>query len=228
MAARLTLERVAVPRRDFSVRVDLACADEVVAVVGPSGSGKTTVLRAIAGLERPAAGRIALGGSVWFDGAARVDVAPELRTVGWVPQEHALFPHMTVAENVGFGGPAGDLLGRLGIAGLADERPGRLSGGERQRVALARALARGPELLLLDEPLASLDAHTRVAVRNELAERLAALGLPTLLVTHDFRDAAALASRVVVLREGTVVQDGTPAELVAAPSDDFVAALVGA
>ncbi len=148
--------------------------------------------------------------------------------MGWVPQEHALFPHLTVARNVAFAGDPGDLLERLGVGHLAGERPGRLSGGERQRVALARALARRPRVLLLDEPLAALDAHTRIGVRGELAEHLAEAGLPTLLVTHDFRDAAALAGRVCVLRDGAVVQTGTPDALLAAPATPFVAAFTGA
>jgi ABC-type sulfate/molybdate transport systems ATPase subunit len=216
-----------VPRRDFAVELALSVAAGVTALAGPSGSGKSTVLRAVAGLERPSAGRIACGPTAWFDAAAGVDLPPERRSVGWVPQDHGLFPHLTVAGNVAFGRPGADPrepLERLGIAHLAGERPARLSGGERQRVALARALAREPDVLLLDEPLAALDAHTRRAVRDEVAATLADLAIPTLLVTHDFADAAALATRVVVLVDGGVRQDGTPDELAAAPADAFVAA----
>ena len=202
-----------------------------MALVGPSGAGKTTVLRAIAGLRRPDRGRIALGDHAWFDAEAKVDLPPERRSVGLVFQEYALFPHMTVRRNVSFGGASdarvAELLERVQLAHLADERPGGLSGGERQRVAVARALARNPQVLLLDEPLAALDAHTRTAVRGELQDVLGALALPTLLVTHDFRDAAALADRMGVIVEGRLRQEGTAAQLVAHPADAFVASFTG-
>jgi len=220
--------------RAFGVALKLAVGEEVVALVGPSGAGKTTALRAVAGLHRPDRGRIACGAAVWFargEGARAVDLPPEARSVGYVPQHHALFPHLSVAANVAFSGAdaatVASLLARLRIDHLAAERPGRLSGGERQRVALARALARAPEVLLLDEPLAALDAHTRRVVRDELAGELRGLGIPTLLVTHDFADATALADRVAVIVEGTLRQLGTPAELLAAPADRFVVALTG-
>jgi ABC-type sulfate/molybdate transport systems ATPase subunit len=215
--------------RSFRLALKLSVGDEVVALVGPSGAGKTTVLRAVAGLHRPDRGRIACGEEVWFDRG--VDLAPERRSVGYVPQHHALFPHLTVAGNVAFSGAdsatVDSLLARLGIAQLAAERPARLSGGERQRVALARALARQPKVLLLDEPLAALDAHTRRVVRDELATELRTFAIPTLLVTHDFSDAAALADRVAVIVDGTLRQLATPAELLAAPADRFVVALTG-
>ena len=149
--------------------------------------------------------------------------------MGLVFQEYALFPHMTVRANVAFGGQArvDELLARLRIAHLAGERPGALSGGERQRVALARALARDPDVLLLDEPLSALDAHTRAAVRAELQDVLGELALPTLVVTHDFRDAAALAGRIGVIVDGRLRQEGSAAELVAHPADAFVAAFTG-
>ena len=215
--------------RSFRVALKLAIGDEVVALVGPSGAGKTTVLRAVAGLHRPDRGRIACGAEVWFDHG--VDLAPEQRSVGYVPQHHALFPHLTVRENVAFSGAetttVDSLLARLDIAPLAAERPARLSGGERQRVALARALARQPKVLLLDEPLAALDAHTRRTVRDELAAELRTFGIPTLLVTHDFSDASALADRVAVIVDGTLRQLAPPAELLSAPADRFVVALTG-
>jgi molybdate transport system ATP-binding protein len=217
--------------RDFAVELKLAVGREVVALVGPSGAGKTTVLRAVAGLHRPDAGVVRCGKDVWFAAADGVDLAPERRSVGYVPQHHGLFPHLTVARNVAFSGAAeamvSSLLDRLGIAHLAAERPARLSGGERQRVALARALARQPSVLLLDEPLAALDAHTRRLVRDELAAELRALSIPTLLVTHDFADATALADRVAVVVEGTLRQLATPSELVQSPADRFVVALTG-
>ena len=226
--AQLELD-ISVPLRAFSVDVALTVAAETVALVGPSGAGKTTVLRSVAGLHRPGSGRIALGQDVWFDSARRIDRAPDRRSVGLVFQEYALFPHMSVRANVAFGGGerADELLGRLGIAHLAKEKPGRLSGGERQRVAVARALARDPSVLLLDEPLSALDAHTRAEVREQLAGLLAELAIPALVVTHDFADAAALAQRVGVVLEGRLRQIGTPAELLARPADRFVASLTG-
>jgi molybdate transport system ATP-binding protein len=217
------------PLRSFRLELELDVGRETVALVGPSGAGKTSVLRAIAGLLSPESGRITVGEQTWFDSEARVDFRPEQRSVGLVFQEYALFPHMTVAQNVAFAGPEriDQLLELLGIAALRNARPGELSGGERQRVALARALARDPAVLLLDEPLAALDAHTRARVRMELADFLAHLALPTLLVTHDFQDAAALADRVGVLIDGRIVQVGTAPELVASPTSPFVADFTG-
>ncbi|HEY3069443.1 MAG TPA: ABC transporter ATP-binding protein [Gaiellaceae bacterium] len=216
-------------RRSFTIQVALELGDEPFALVGPSGAGKTSVLRVLAGLVKPDAGSIALGETVWLDAAQDIDLPPERRSVGLVFQDYALFPHMTVAENVAYAGRhrATELLETFGIAHLAGERPGGISGGERQRVALARALARDPGVLLLDEPLAALDAHTRARVRGELRELLQSLALPTLLVTHDFQDAAALAPRVGVIVEGRLVQTGTPAELVADPATPFVADFTG-
>jgi ABC-type sulfate/molybdate transport systems ATPase subunit len=187
------------------------------------------VLRAVAGLTRPERGRIELGGAVLFDAEQGVDIPPERRRVGFVFQDYALFPHMTVEQNVGYAGRdrVPELLERLGIAHLARAKPDSLSGGERQRVGLARALARDPGVLLLDEPLSALDAHTRATVRAELRELLGSFGLPTLLVTHDYEDAAALAGRIGVLVEGRLLQVGSPAELVAAPADPFVASFTG-
>ena len=222
---------IAVALRSFELGVRLSVGAQTFALVGPSGAGKTTVLRAIAGLRRPDRGRIALGDRAWFDAAANVDLPPERRSVGLVFQEYALFPHMTVRANVAFGGASDarvrELLERVRIAHLADERPAGLSGGERQRVAVARALARDPQVLLLDEPLSALDAHTRAVVRGELQEVLGALALPTLLVTHDFRDAAALADRIGVIVDGRLRQEGSAAELVAHPADAFVASFTG-
>jgi molybdate transport system ATP-binding protein len=218
---------LAVPTRSFDVELALEVGRETVALVGPSGAGKTTVLRAVAGLVRPARGRIECGGRVWFgDG---VDVRPERRSVGFVFQDYALFPHLTVERNVTFGGGALDgLLERLRIDHLARAKPPELSGGERQRVALARALARRPEVLLLDEPLGALDPHTRAGVRGELHDLLRELRLPTLLVTHDFEDAAALADRIGVLSDGRLRQLGTAADLLAVPTDEVVASFAGA
>jgi ABC-type sulfate/molybdate transport systems ATPase subunit len=225
-ALRLAID---VPRRALRVDLELAVGRETVALVGPSGAGKTTVLRAIAGLATPERGRIELDGTTLFDAHAGIDLPPEQRRVGFVFQDYALFPHMTVEQNVGYAGRerVADLLNRLGIARLAKVRPEALSGGERQRVGLARALARDPAVLLLDEPLSALDAHTRLAVRGELRELLESFDLPTLLVTHDYEDAAALARRIGVLVEGRLLQVGTPEELLAAPAGPFVASFTG-
>jgi molybdate transport system ATP-binding protein len=215
--------------RSYELDVRLSVGAETVALVGPSGAGKSTVLRAIAGLRAPDRGRVALGGDVWFDAERRIDRPPEARSVGLVFQEYALFPHMSVRANVGFGGAGrvDELLERLGIAHLAGERPERLSGGERQRVALARALARDPGVLLLDEPLSALDAHTRAGVRAHLQDLLGRLRLPTIVVTHDFGDATALADRIGVLVDGRLRQLAPAAELVRHPRDAFVASFTG-
>ena len=216
--------------RSFRLSVGLELGRETLALVGPSGAGKSSVLRAIAGLLRPASGRIAIGDVTWLDTAAQIDLPPERRSVGLLFQEYALFPHLDVRANVGFGGRdrVDELLERFRISHLGGVRPGALSGGERQRVALARALARDPQVLLLDEPLSALDSHTRGVVRGELAELLDELRLPTLLVTHDFEDAAALAGRIGVVDQGRVLQVGTAADLLAAPADGFVASFMGA
>jgi molybdenum ABC transporter ATP-binding protein len=221
------------PLRSFDASVALTVDDgATVALVGPSGAGKTTVLRVVSGLLRPRRGAVSLGDRVWLDTSAGIDIPPERRRVGYLFQEYALFPHLDVLENVRFGArpgsPVNDLLERFRISHLKNARVPELSGGERQRVALARALALQPGVLLLDEPLSALDAHTKTAVRSELHELLRELSLPTLLVTHDFEDAAALADRVGVIVEGRVLQLGTAAELVATPADPFVASFTGA
>jgi molybdate transport system ATP-binding protein len=221
------------PLRSFVASADLSVEEgETLALVGPSGAGKTTVLRVVAGLLRPERGRVSIGDAVLFDTERGLDVPPERRRVGYLFQEYALFPHLDVLGNVRFGardsGHVQRLLERFRIDGLARARVGELSGGERQRVALARALARDPAVLLLDEPLSALDTHTRAGVRAELRELLDDLGLPTLLVTHDFEDAATLAQRVGVISEGSILQVGTPTDLVSIPGDSFVASFTGA
>jgi len=215
--------------RSFELSLALA-VERTVALVGPSGAGKTSVLRVISGLARPDAGRVELGRETWVDAERGVFVPPEQRLVGLVFQEYALFPHLSVRQNVAFGGKqrVDELLERFRISHLAEARSRELSGGERQRVALARALAREPGVLLLDEPLAALDAHTKAEVRVELEELLHGLGLPTLIVTHDYEDAATLAETVGVLVDGRIRQLGRPDELVAAPADPFVASFTGA
>ena len=188
------------------------------------------MLRAIAGLVRPESGRITSGGEVWFDAARDISLAPDRRRVGLVFQDYALFPHLSVRQNIEYARhhQADEYLDRFSIRHLERARPPDLSGGERQRVALARALARDPEVLLLDEPLSALDTHTKAGVRSELHDLLLGLGIPVLLVTHDFEDAAALADRVGVIVDGELRQIGTPGHLVAQPSDPFVASFTGA
>ncbi len=220
---------LSLPLRAFDLELALAVGNETVALVGPSGAGKTSLLRGIAGLARPARGTIACADETWFDSERGIDRPPEERSVGFVFQEYALFPHLSVERNVTFGGGrAEELLRRLQIEHLAAARPAELSGGERQRVALARALARKPDVLLLDEPMAALDPHTRGKVRAELHQLLREIELPALLVTHDFEDAAALADRIGVLADGTLRQLGTAEQLLASPADEVVASFAGA
>ena len=202
-------------------------AERTVAVAGPSGAGKSTILRLIAGLLTPSAGRVECGGERWFGPGVNVPV--ERRRIGFVFQHYALFPHLSVQRNVSFQArrPVGELLERLGIDHLRDARPSALSGGERQRVALARALATEPQLLLLDEPLSALDPTTREAVTGELARHLAEAGVPSLVVTHAYQEAAVLAERIVVVESGKVVQDGSPHQLLDSPASRFVADFAG-
>jgi len=210
---------------------------EVLVLFGPSGSGKTTVLRAVAGLDRPDSGHVRFGGETWFDAASRVDVPPQRRGIGLLFQEFALFPHLTVGGNLAYGLgrlPHADRDGRveetarlLGIADLLNRRPAQLSGGQRQRVALARALAPHPRLLLLDEPLSALDAPTREELRGELRGLLHHLGIPSVVVTHDRIEALALGDRIAVIADGTVRQTGRVEEVLGAPVDLAVARVVG-
>jgi iron(III) transport system ATP-binding protein len=215
------------------VDLDVA-AGSLTAVLGLSGCGKTTLLRVIAGFERAERGSVSLADRTLDDG--RTFVVPEKRGVGYVPQEGALFPHLSVRDNVGFGlsrrergGEAvAELLEMVGILPLAHRLPHELSGGEQQRVALARALARRPQALLLDEPFSSLDASLRGRVREEVHELLREQGVTTVLVTHDQEEALSLADVVAVLRDGSIVQQGTPAELYERPTDRRLARFLGA
>jgi molybdate transport system ATP-binding protein len=221
---------------DVSLSVDVG---GVVAVLGPNGAGKTTLLRVLAGLEPLTDGSVVLDGQVLEDPARGIRVAPELRPVAVVFQDYLLFPHLDVLENVAFGlrstgvGAADarrrsrELLQRMGLAEHAATRPSSLSGGQAQRVALARALAVEPRLLLLDEPLAALDATSRVEVRRELRRHLAAFPGVRVLVTHDPLEAMALADHLVVMEEGRVVQEGSAGDINARPRSRYVADLVG-
>jgi molybdate transport system ATP-binding protein len=231
---------VTVQRGPVTVDVALEVADgEVLAVLGPSGAGKSTLLRVLAGLLPPDGGRVAVDGRTWDDVTAGVHLPAHRRPLGMVFQDHLLFPHLSVRENVAFGprtrgvpraaarAAADGWIERVGLAGLGDRRPGQLSGGQAQRAALARALVGDPALLLLDEPLSALDARTRLAVRAELRRHLADFAGSTVLVTHDPVDAMALADRVLVVEDGAVVQAGTPADVARHPRTDYVARLVG-
>lgn len=214
--------------------LDLTAADgEVVVVLGPSGCGKSTLLRAIAGLERPTSGRVLL------EGRDVTDLRPDQRRVGLMFQDHALFPHRTVVDNVRFGPrmqglPAGRIRERVDrllelvrLAPLAHRQVTSLSGGEQQRVALARALATEPRLLMLDEPLGSLDRALGDELLAEIARIVATVGTTVLHVTHDQDEALAVADRVVVMRAGAIVQQGTPNELWRSPRTEFVARFLG-
>ncbi len=202
------------------------------AILGPSGSGKTTLLRLLAGFEAPDSGSVRIGQRI-VDGEG-THLHPEHRRIGYVPQEGGLFPHLTVQANVTFGLPraqrrdgAAALLDLVGMADLAKRYPHQLSGGQQQRVALARALAIKPEIVLLDEPFASLDAHLRVSVRDQVRQILRESHTTALLVTHDQDEALALADQVAVLRDGRIAQCAPPHDLYAFPIDDEVARFVG-
>jgi molybdate transport system ATP-binding protein len=229
-----------VERDGFRLDAHLSiAAGEVVALLGPNGAGKTTALRALAGLLPLTAGHIRLGGQTLDEPGGRVWVPPERRHVGVVFQDYLLFPHLTALDNVAFG-PRGygmnrqesrrtavDWLRRVGLADHARAKPRHLSGGQAQRVALARALAVDPALLLLDEPLAALDAGTRVDTRAELHRHLAEHPGATLLVTHDPLDALVLADRLVIIEGGQIVQEGDAGTITAQPRTEYVARLVG-
>jgi molybdate transport system ATP-binding protein len=231
---------VLVQRGDLAVDVALhAEPGEVVAVLGPNGAGKSTVLRCLGGLLPIDDGRIVLDGVVLDAPADRVFVPPERRPVGVVFQDFLLFAHLSALENVAFGlratgtgarearSAAAERLAAVGLTEHAQSRPAQLSGGQAQRVALARALATRPRLLLLDEPLAALDATTRASVRRDLREHLASFAGVRILVTHDPVDAYALADRMVVIEAGRVVQEGSLPEVTAHPRSRYVGDLVG-
>ncbi len=223
---------------DLAVALEVAEGD-VVALLGPNGAGKTTTLRAIAGLEPIDRGRIALDGRPLDDPATGVLLPPHQRDIGVVFQDYLLFPHLSALDNVAFGlrargvgrrdarARAGGWLERVGLADRAQAKPADLSGGQAQRIALARALVIEPRLLLLDEPLAALDARTRQQVRSDLHHHLDAFPGGRLLVTHDPVDAVVLASRLVIIEDGHVTQTGTTAEVTARPKTPYVADLVG-
>jgi molybdate transport system ATP-binding protein len=231
----MTLDAHLVVRRgQFTVDVELSVPDgAVLGLLGPNGAGKTTALRALAGLEPLAGGHIVL------DGADLTAALPEERDVGVVFQDYLLFPHLTALDNVAYGprargmrkaaarADAAGWLAQVGLSEHAGHRPRQLSGGQAQRVALARALAARPRLLLLDEPLAALDAGTRLALRTDLRRHLTSYGGPAVVVTHDAVEAMVLTDSLVVLEGGRIVQSGRPAEVARHPRTDYVARLLG-
>jgi molybdate transport system ATP-binding protein len=240
MAAEMTVdirkifpERLALDAR-FVVPVD---PPGVLILFGPSGSGKTTILRCLAGLERPDDGCVRIGAETWFDGQAGIDRTPQARQLGCLFQDYALFPTKTVADNIGYGlvdlserertARVGEALELLQLQGTGGMKPAQLSGGQQQRVALARAIARRPQLLLLDEPLSALDVPTRVRVQGELRHLLKRLAIPSVVVTHDWGEALALGDRMAVIGNGRVLQTGTPQEVFNRPTDTEVARIVG-
>ena len=217
--------------RDFLLDVKFTCDDQLNVVFGPSGAGKSVTLRAIAGLETPDYGRVAVGGKVFFDSLTGINLPARERKVGYLFQDYALFPHLTVEENVAFAVKrwwhrrlpikaarrVRELLELFELRGLEKSYPAQLSGGQRQRVALARALIRQPEVLLLDEPFAALDPLLRNRMRRELVDTRAAFTVPMLVITHDPEDVAALAETLVVLEHGRVAKK---IDLKAAPYRD--------
>jgi iron(III) transport system ATP-binding protein len=215
-------------------------AGEVVALLGPSGSGKTTLLRAVAGLETPHQGTIAIGNTVFFDATRALDLPAEKRGLGLVFQSYALWPHRTVFDNVAYGlklrGVSTEdikirvdkTLAQIGLGHLAARYPHQLSGGQQQRVAIARALVYEPPVILLDEPLSNLDAKLREEARAWLRTLIVTLGLSAIHVTHDQVEAMAIADRVVLLDNGLIAQDGTPTTLYNDPATLFAAEFMGA
>ncbi len=209
----------------------------ITVLFGPSGCGKTTTLRCLAGLERPEEGRIVFAKTPWFDAERRVFLTPQRRDIGYLFQEYALFPHLTVGGNIAFGlrgisrneqrRRVGEMLDLFRLAGLEDRYPNQVSGGEQQRIGLARVLVRRPRLLLLDEPLSALDQPTREQLRPELRRLLVDFGIPVVLVTHDRIEAMALADHLIVLDHGRVRQQGTVEDVFSRPADVEVARIVG-
>ncbi|WGS15852.1 ABC transporter ATP-binding protein [Bradyrhizobium sp. ISRA443] len=223
--------------RPIPLDVELDCGrGELLALVGPSGSGKTTILRCIAGLHRAEQGFIACDGTTWLDTGHGINLPPQRRSVGFVPQHYALFPHLTAEANVRFAlgrlprsrraVRANELFALVNLSGLEGRNPAELSGGQQQRVALARALARDPAVLLLDEPFSAVDQVTRRKMQRELAQLRERIRLPIILVTHDLDEAVSLANRMVVLHRGRSLQAGSPAEVMSRPRDAEVARLV--
>lgn len=223
--------------KGFHLRVAFQVGDEMAAFFGPSGAGKTLTLNCIAGLMRPDQGTIVINGQRVFDTATRLDAPPQRRRVGYVFQNYTLLPHLSVEENIAYGlhrlpsegrhRQVGEMVRMMGLEGLEKERPAQLSGGQQQRVALARALATEPSLLLLDEPFSALDSGLRRRLQEDLVQLLRPLGITTILVTHNLREAYMLSDKIVVFDAGQVLQMGTSEEVVERPESARVARLIG-
>ena len=229
--------RVAKQLPGFTLDIAWSAGEEVVVLFGQSGAGKSLTLQCFAGLVRPDSGQIVVNGRPFFDSERGIDLAPQARRLGYVFQGYALFPHLTVAENVAFGlhtlprarrrARAEEILERLGLADLASRHPRELSGGQQQRVALGRALALDPEVLLLDEPLSALDAPTRRQLRSDLLTVIRDWGKSAVIVTHDLAEAFQLADRLVIYQDGRVVQEAPKNEILQRPATTSVARLMG-
>lgn len=223
--------------REFALNVAFTVEPGITMLFGASGSGKTTVLRCLAGFHRPEAGRLAIGGDVWFDAERGIDIAPRQRNVGYVFQQLALFPHMTLEQNLHYGLAGLDpgarrerthsIASSFRIEHLLQRKPGAISGGERQRAALARSLVTNPSLLLLDEPLSALDHISKSRIIEDLRAWNAQRGIPILYVTHSHREVFALAEHVIVLERGTLLAEGTPEQVLETPAHEPLAQLAG-
>ncbi|HRR88259.1 MAG TPA: ABC transporter ATP-binding protein [Methanoculleus sp.] len=226
--------------RDFVLDLALSVLPgETLVLIGENGAGKSTVLNLISGILTPDEGEITLGDKLLFSSEERINLPPETRNIGHLFQSYALFPHMTVAENVAFGlrcrklpepeikRAVAEQLETINLSELADVNVGRLSGGQRQRVALARALVLDPDLLLLDEPLAAVDMRSQAAMRRELRERIRKTGIPCIVVTHSLRDAVELGDRLGLMEDGHLVAGGRPEEVLRMRENRFIASFVG-
>lgn len=238
MSEKVNLECKIDQHKGIPLRADFSCfAGEMLAVVGPSGGGKTTLLRMIAGLSKPESGNIQCGSQIWFNEYQGVNLSPQQRHIGYVPQHFGLFPHLTALENVMSGldhiakslrqQRALDWLEKVNLKGMPNRLPHQLSGGQKQRVALARALAREPNVLLLDEPFSAVDRETRERLYVELAKLKSQLEIPVIMVTHDLNEALLLADKMLLISHGEMLQQGKPYEVLTQPRNEIVARQMG-